>query len=288
MLVISLGIATATRGWDIDAGGHATFKRGLSLMRILILLGLGSLFLSVAGCDVIPRPQPKGKQKSVAKSKDAKSATSKPAKSFDERRNALSDEQESRFIKVMGEIGRHETRFSEASERLRDIVNEMFSNQGTVKDSADSAIRAYETSKTGPEHYAGLLAQRKDRLHQLRKNLDDAKRECPDTPAVLELYRASRDLIDGMERLIDERFAPLNVQIYDDKLTSEEKHAAAKQVRLACYQEAEALHRARLAAKETYRRDRIDQMNEIYLKKTLNPSFRPTITTIPPPTAAKK
>lgn len=256
-------------------------------MRILLLLCFACTSLALLGCDALVPDKSLAKKPAAKQSTVKKSATNKPVKSFEERRNALTNAQESRFIKVNGEIGQFEWQFSEACERLRDIVNEMFSNVGTVKDSTNSAINALKINME-PEHYERRLELLRSRLRDLRKNLDDAKRGCPDTPSVLEYYRASRELIDGMERLIDERYVPFADTIYNDQLPEADKYAAAEQLRRECYQAADRLHRARLDAKAVYRRDHIAEMNEIKLKKTLDPSFRPTITTIPPPAAAKK
>jgi hypothetical protein len=263
-------------------------------MRKLLFLSLGSLSLLLLGCGDIavqkpgPKQQGTAKQKTVANKKVGNSTESTSPQAFEKWRNSLRDADERRYLQVSGEIGRKATMFTEGSERLRDIVNEMFSDQGTAKGSAVSAITFFGKGNSGPETYAQRLEICRVRLHNLRKNLDDAKRECPDTPAVLGLYRASRELIDGIERLIDERYVPLSAQIYDEKLTAEEKLAAAEQVRRACYQEAAAWQRAREDARQAYRRDRIDQMNQIIWKKTLNPKYQPTITTIPPPAATKK
>jgi hypothetical protein len=252
-------------------------------MRILILLSLCGASLALAGCGDIAPQQPVAKQKPTAKTKDV----NKPdPQAFAAWRNSLRDE--SRYLQVSSDFGIKETMVYEACERLRDLVNEMFSKQGSAPDSAYSSIHFQERIKSGPETYQARLEICRARLRNLRKNLDEQKRDCPDTPALLGLYCASREMIDGMERLIDERYAPLTEQIYDDKLTEEEKRAAVEPVRIACYQEADRLHRARLDARAAYRRDRIDQVNQLVWKKTVNPAYKPAITTIPPPAAAKK
>ena len=256
-------------------------------MRIFLFLCFCSSSLFLFGCDAAPAKKPVAKKTAVkkkAKEEDDDRPKPKPRNTIADRVSNLNHEQSIRYSSIGSDFDVKENLFVESSDALSDLANEFFGKEGALKEIADQAIEG-DAQASGPKRYEELLEQRRERLRGLRKTLDDFKSAIPDTLTVMNLYRTSRELLDGAERLIDAHFAPLKDSLYDDKFTAEQKKTNVERARLACFQEADKWSQARQAAKEAYVQEGVNQKNEIVLKMVLKPSFQPPMTTIPPPAA---